>query len=71
MNLHYLGELQEAYMNNLLMPVIGSGLSIPFHLPDWKTLIIETADQFSIADDDKQVMNELLVEKIICMSLML
>ena len=63
MNLHDLSELQEAYMNNLLIPVIGSGLSIPFHLPDWKTLIIEAADQFSIADDEKRVMNELLGEK--------
>lgn len=26
----------EAYMNNLLIPVIGCGLSVPFHLPDWK-----------------------------------
>ena len=63
MNLHDLSELQEAYMNNLLIPVIGSGLSIPFHLPDWKTLIIEAADQFSIADDEKRVMNERLGEK--------
>ena len=42
----------EAYMNNLLIPVIGCGLSVPFHLPDWKTLIVEAADMFDLTDTD-------------------
>lgn len=60
MNLTYLSELQEAYMNNLLIPVIGCGLSVPFHLPDWKTLIVEAADMFELTDTDRQIMNQYL-----------
>lgn len=60
MNLTYLSELQEAYMNNLLIPVIGCGLSVPFHLPDWKTLIVEAADMFDLTDTDRQIMNQYL-----------
>lgn len=42
----------EAYMNNLLILVIGCGLSVPFHLPDWKTLIVEASDMFDLTDTD-------------------
>lgn len=60
MNLTYLSELQEAYMSNLLIPVIGCGLSVPFQLPDWKTLIVEAADMFDLTDTDRQIMNQYL-----------
>ncbi len=42
-------ELQDAYLNNELIPVIGSGISLPFGLPDWKTLLLEAAEYFEIA----------------------
>lgn len=32
-------KLREAYAYNQLVPVIGSGISFPFHLPGWGELI--------------------------------
>ena len=48
--MNYMEELQEAYEKNLLIPVIGSGLSAPFGLPTWRDLIINIADEYSIRD---------------------
>ncbi len=39
-------DLQELYSKGLLIPVIGSGLSMPFGLPDWKKLILDAAEFF-------------------------
>lgn len=41
--MNVLQELQEAYLNNQLIPVVGSGLSVPFHMPTWNQLIQNAA----------------------------
>ena len=53
-------DLQELYSKGLLIPVIGSGLSMPFGLPDWKKLILNAADFFKLAAEDKYKIQELL-----------
>ena len=55
-------KLQDIYSRKLLIPVVGSGLSIPLQMPDWKTLILEAAKHFGLADGVKKQM-ELLLEK--------
>lgn len=45
--------LQESYSRITLIPVIGSGISVPYGLPDWKTLIENAADFFKISADKK------------------
>lgn len=44
--------LRESYTRMFLIPVVGSGLSVPFHLPDWRTLIEDAAKYFSVSDAD-------------------
>lgn len=62
--MNYMEELQEAYEKNLLIPVIGSGLSVPFGLPTWGDLIINIADEYSIRDCIKcQIMSQLSNKK--------
>lgn len=41
-------QIQEAYSRNLLIPVVGSGVSMPFQLPDWKQLLLKAAEHFSL-----------------------
>ena len=43
--------LQECYSRVTLIPVIGSGLSVPFGLPDWRTLIENSAEHFALGED--------------------
>ncbi len=56
MNTQTLSELREAYINNQLIPVVGSGLSLPFSLPDWATLLCEAADHFNLLPDQIQAL---------------
>lgn len=44
--------LQESYSRVTLIPVIGSGFSCPFQLPDWKTLIEKAASYFRLSAGD-------------------
>lgn len=53
-------ELQDAYLNNELIPVIGSGFSVPFHLPDWKQLILGAAAHFQVKADCIKVIQDCL-----------
>ena len=53
-------ELQDAYLNNELIPVIGSGFSVPFHLPDWKQLILGAAVHFQVKADCIKVIQDCL-----------
>ena len=46
--------LQECYSRVTLIPVVGSGLSIPMGLPSWRELIEKSADYFSISDEKKE-----------------
>lgn len=46
-------DLQELYSKGLLIPVIGSGLSMPFGLPDWKKLILDAAEFFHLSSEDQ------------------
>lgn len=41
--------LQESYARITLIPVVGSGISVPFGLPDWRTLIERAAEHFLIS----------------------
>ena len=52
--------IQECYTRVTLIPVIGSGLSIPFGLPDWRTLIEEAAAHFNVPTDKERKIKELL-----------
>lgn len=42
-------KLQDIYSRTLLIPVIGSGLSVPFGLPDWRSLIENAAVFFHLS----------------------
>ena len=53
--------LQECYSRITLIPVIGSGLSIPMGLPDWSDLIKEAADHFLLSDEKKGQIYQCLV----------
>ena len=53
-------HLQDIYSRALLIPVVGSGISIPFGLPDWKTLIIMAAENFGLDNTEKVMINNLL-----------
>lgn len=46
-------DLQELYSKGLLIPVIGSGLSMPFGLPDWKKLILDAAEFFHLSSENQ------------------
>lgn len=46
--------LQECYSRVTLIPVIGSGISIPMGLPNWSDLIKEAADNFLLSDEKKE-----------------
>ena len=50
--------LQECYSRNTLIPVIGSGISVPFGLPDWRTLIEKAAEHFSVPSYKVTAMKE-------------
>lgn len=52
--------LQDSYTRAALIPVVGSGISTPFGLPNWRTLIERAAEHFSIAPPAVQRIAELL-----------
>lgn len=60
--MNVLTELQDAYLNNQLIPVLGSGLSIPFRLPSWGQLIQMAAERF-IKDEQETERVKALSEK--------
>ena len=43
-------ELQEAYLNNSLIPVLGAGVSMPFNLPDWGQLLRICANKYNVSN---------------------
>ena len=43
-------ELQEAYLYNRLIPVLGAGVSVPFNLPDWGSLLKICAKKHKISE---------------------
>ena len=46
-------KLQDSYSRVTLMPVVGSGLSMPFGLPDWRTLIELAGEHFSLSAEGR------------------
>ena len=52
--------LQECYSRVTLIPVVGSGLSIPMGLPSWRELIEKSADYFSVSDEKKECIRKCL-----------
>lgn len=48
--MNHIQKLQESYSRVTLIPVVGSGLSVPFGLPDWRTLIELAGAHFSLSD---------------------
>ncbi|MBN1067576.1 SIR2 family protein [Clostridium sp. ZS1] len=42
----FLSKLKKAYKENKLIPFIGTGLAIPFEIPNWGDLIIEIAENY-------------------------
>lgn len=53
-------KLQDIYSRTLLIPVVGSGLSVPFGLPDWRTLIEQSAVHFHLDEKRQQQIREKL-----------
>ena len=53
-------KLQDIYSRTLLIPVVGSGLSVPFGLPDWRTLIERAAIYFQLDYKLKQEISKKL-----------
>lgn len=60
MNETIIENLQDSYSRALLIPVIGSGLSVPFGLPDWKTLIKTIAERNTLPENELLKIKELL-----------
>lgn len=56
----YIAELQDAYLKDHLIPVVGSGISVPLELPDWRTLLEAAAVQFALSDDKCRQITEYL-----------
>lgn len=48
----FINELNKIYKEGNLIPFIGAGLSIPYSIPDWGTLIRECAISMGIEDID-------------------
>lgn len=51
-------NLQDCYSRTLLIPVVGSGISVPFGLPDWSALVERAADFFRLSTGRKQQIRE-------------
>lgn len=51
----FISELQKKFQNRQVIPFIGAGLSMPYGVPDWATLIRECADAFGAADKDNGI----------------
>lgn len=62
MNETIIENLQDSYSRALLIPVIGSGISVPFGLPDWKTLIKTIAERNNLQENELLKIKELLDE---------
>ena len=62
MNETIIENLQDSYSRTLLIPVIGSGLSVPFGLPDWKTLIKTIAERNNLPENELLKIKDLLDE---------
>lgn len=54
--------LQDFYSRVNLIPVIGSGFSVPFGLPDWGTLVRKAAVQLELEREQQDVMDHFLKE---------
>ena len=52
-----INRLQDIYSRKLLIPVIGSGLSVPFGIPDWGTLIKALAVDHSLPKEKLDVID--------------
>lgn len=53
-------NLQDCYSRTLLMPVVGSGISVPFGLPDWSALVEQAAEFFRLSSGKRQQIREYL-----------
>lgn len=47
-NEKFIRELNEKYNQGNLIPFVGAGLSMPFHIPDWAGMIKDCAVEFGI-----------------------
>lgn len=48
-NEKFIQELNQKYNQGNLVPFVGAGLSMPFHIPDWAGMIKECAEEFGIS----------------------
>ncbi|WP_449600280.1 hypothetical protein [Paenibacillus sp. Marseille-Q9583] len=46
----HLDYLCKDYNEDRIVPFIGAGLSIPFNVPDWGSLIREIAEKYAVGD---------------------
>ncbi|MEK3752495.1 hypothetical protein NYE25_30375 [Paenibacillus sp. FSL E2-8871] len=46
----HLDDLCKDYNEDRIVPFIGAGLSIPFNVPDWGSLIREIAEKYAVGD---------------------
>lgn len=64
MNKHDIKTLKQIYLENKLVPFIGAGLSRPFRIPDWKSLLIElNKELIEDIDIQKMILEEIISEK--------
>ncbi|MDD4239621.1 MAG: hypothetical protein PHT62_13890 [Desulfotomaculaceae bacterium] len=42
----YMNKLKQAHRNHQLVPFVGAGLSFPFEMPGWGTLIDDICKEF-------------------------
>lgn len=56
-------NLRTKYYQRGLMIVVGSGLSVPFQLPDWSGLIREIGDRIHLSERRRQKIDKLLAQR--------
>lgn len=56
----FLDDIVDAYTKDNLIPVIGSGLSVPFQFPNWAKLVKIIADAHDLSGEDRVKIDELL-----------
>jgi hypothetical protein len=45
-------DLKKDYLADKVVPFIGAGLSVPFKVPTWKSLIEEITKKYAVGDNE-------------------